>query len=104
MAKSKSSKSSTEIQVIPKGPDAEKHIITSDVKIIETDQYLDVKYSVGMHRFDLMYDKNKDLAMVIKNGVAADLKKLSIQETDCYHEALEMAITYHHDRDGCPTH
>lgn len=69
-----------------------------DLKMDEDVKSIFWYYRIGDHKFTLIYDKEKDLCDVIKNGKHAELKKLTDLETERYKEVLDIAIAYHHDR------
>lgn len=69
-----------------------------DLKMDEDIKSIFWHYKVDKDKFILVYDKDKDLCDVIKNGKHADLKKLTTTETERYREVLDIAIAYHHDR------
>lgn len=69
-----------------------------DLKMDEDIKSIFWYYKVEQNKFTLIYDKEKDLCDVLKNGKHAELKKLSQIETERYREVLEIAIAYHHDR------
>lgn len=69
-----------------------------DLKMDEDIKSIFWHYKVDKDKFILVYDKDKDLCDVIKNGKHADLKKLTTSETERYKEVLDIAIAYHHDR------
>lgn len=69
-----------------------------EVKLKEDDDYLYLFYRDTETDYCLIYDKNKDLCEVLKNGKMAQLKAFTDQETERYKEVLDIAITYHHDR------
>lgn len=59
-------------------------------------------YKEADDKFCLVYDKEKDLCSILKNGKLAVLKELTPVETERYKEVLDIAINYHHDRDNEP--
>lgn len=69
-----------------------------DLKMDEDVKSVFWYYVIGKNKFTLIYDKEKDLCDVIKDGKHAELKKLSGLETERYKEVLDIAIAYHHDR------
>lgn len=69
-----------------------------DLKMDEDIKSIFWHYKIEKDKFILIYDKEKDLCDVIKNGKHADLKKLTKSETERYREVLDIAIAYHHDR------
>lgn len=74
--------------------------IAEDLKLVETTEILVFKYKHSPDLFELIYYKDRDKCMVMKNGKPAELNKLNGSETMKYKEVLEIAINYHHDRDG----
>ena len=69
-----------------------------EIRFREDDTNIYFEYKISPDNYCLIYSKEKDVCMVIKNGKAADLKKLSEDETLRYKEVLDIAICYHHDR------
>lgn len=65
----------------------------------ETDDNLFFEYRVSEIPFTLIYSKEKDICMILKEGRACELKKLTETETERYKEVLDIAICYHHDRE-----
>lgn len=64
----------------------------------EDDDNIYLSYKHLQDNFCLIYAKEKDICMVVKNGQAADIKALTENETKRYKEVLDIAICYHHDR------
>lgn len=73
--------------------------IDEGLKLTETPEILVLKYKHNPDMFELIYYKEKDKCMVMKNGKPAELAKLNDSEVFKYKEVLEIAINYHHDRD-----
>lgn len=71
-----------------------------EFKILDDEKTLVVKYSHAGDLFDLVYDKNKDKVLLMKNGKPVNYKLLRDDETERYKEFLDVAICYNHDRDG----
>lgn len=71
-----------------------------DFKIIEDTDQLVIKYLHAADRFDLVYDKSKDKVLLIKNGKPANDNVLRQDEKDKFKEILDIAICFHHDREG----
>ena len=71
-----------------------------DLKMDEDIKSIFWYYRIGHDKFTLIYDKDKDLCDILKNGKHAELKKLSQLETERYREVLDIAICFHHDRDN----
>lgn len=69
-----------------------------DLVLKEDDEYLYFSYKMSKIDYCLIYNKEKDICMVVKDGRAADLKSMSSAETERYKEVLDIAICYHHDR------
>lgn len=77
---------------------------SDEFKILEDEGTIVLKYTHAQDFFDLVYDKNKDKVILMKNGKLANSKDLREDETDRFKEILDVAICYHHDRDGEYTH
>lgn len=75
-----------------------------DFKMTEDPKYLIFDYKHGIDNFRMVYYKHRDLAAIMKNGTKADLKKLNESERKRYKSLLEIAICYHHDKEGSETH
>lgn len=69
-------------------------------KIIENETAIVLKYTHADDFFDLVYDKNKDKVILMKNGKLTDHQTLRDDESSRFKEFLDVAICYHHDRDG----
>lgn len=72
--------------------------------LYEYTDIITVTYKMNKCSWSLIYDKNKDICMLLKNKKPAIINELSFNESEAYKEALDIAITYHHDRDGETTH
>ena len=75
-----------------------------DFHLTETDSILNACYKVERAKFDLIYHKEKDLVIVLKNGSHCGLEAMTPREVDSYKEALEICVCYHHNREDEPLH
>lgn len=71
--------------------------LKDDFKEDEKNMYF--TYFVRDHSFTLIYNKDKDHCILLKNGKAADLKLLSEEETLTYKDVLQDLCRYHHDNE-----
>lgn len=83
---------------------SESSTAKDEFKILEDETTIVLKYIHAQDFFDLVYDKNKDKVLLMKNGKPANSKLLRDDETQRFKEFLDVAICYHHDRDGEYTH
>lgn len=65
----------------------------------EDDENMYFQYNFTADQFTLIYNKDKDICLILKNGTKADIKKLRHEEVERYKDVLCMAINYHHDRE-----
>lgn len=70
-----------------------------DFKMIESNEQVIIKYKHARDSFDLVYDKNKDKVLLIKNGKPANDNGLRQDEKDKFIQMLDIVITFHHDRE-----
>ena len=70
-----------------------------DFKLLESPDQVIIKYKHAKDFFDLVYDKNKDKVLLIKNGKPANDNILRQDERDKFKEVLDIAICFHHDRE-----
>ncbi len=66
----------------------------------EDEENLYFGYKFGEDQMTLIYNKAKDIALLLKNQKFTDINKLKPEETERYKEVLDMVICYHHDRAG----
>lgn len=71
-----------------------------DIKLYEDDNHVYCDYSLGKDKFSLIYEKEKDICLLVKNKKPANLNLLIDDEVKRYKEVLDIIICYHHDRDG----
>ena len=70
----------------------------------EDENYLYFDYLIDPNEWALVYSKNKDICVIIKNGKPVDLKTLTEVEVSAYKEVLDCAIVYHHEKDDALEH
>lgn len=70
----------------------------------EDDDYLYFDYILDMDNWALIYNKNKDICILVKNSKPVDLKTLSQEEIGAYMEVLDCAIIYHHEKGDALEH
>lgn len=70
----------------------------------ENDLIINLRYRLGNHDFDMIYHKEKDKVMLLKDGTPAGLDRLSKIEVESYKEALEICICYHHNKEDEQLH
>lgn len=70
----------------------------------EDQSYLYLVYKVGPNNMTLIYDKDKDVILLLNNGQVQEVSSLKENETERYREILDIAICYHHDRDNETLH
>lgn len=68
------------------------------LELLEDEHIIVLRWKSDTDEFDLIYKKEKDLVLVMKNEKMAKLDALSDLETGRYKEALTIAINYHHER------
>lgn len=79
---------------------SKKNTETYQLKLHEDQNHLFLDYQHLNDKFSMIYSKEKDLVLILKNKRPVDLNKLSKSETERYKDVLDIAITYHHNRDG----
>lgn len=80
------------------------HLDLKGMEFHEDDDVITLKYQALDHRFDMIYHKEKDKVLVLKDKKPANLDQMTPYEVDCYKEALEICICYHHNRADEPLH
>lgn len=76
--------------------------LLSDLVLEDHPSSINLKYSTGDHRYDMLYNKDKDLVTLFRDGQLA--QNMDEFEKIAYKEALDICIRYHHNRDGEPIH
>ena len=71
---------------------------------LENEDVLVFKYSIENARFDMIYHKDKDKVMVLRNELPMRLEELSAKELEAYKQALDICICYHHDKENEALH
>lgn len=72
------------------------------IELIEHELILNLKYKVGKNVFDMIYHKEKDKVMLMRDG--EPVSKMSALEELSYKEALDICISYHHNRENEQLH
>lgn len=75
-----------------------------EVEVSEDEKNLNFHYKYMGFRWCLIYDKNKDKCLLLKNGKPANVPKLSNHETEMYKEILSFAIEFHHEKGDAELH
>lgn len=74
------------------------------IKVKEDDNNLFFSYDLMGDEWVLIYNKDKDSCLLLKNSKPAPSKKLTLKETDTYLEVLDFAISYHHEKGDAESH
>jgi hypothetical protein len=75
-----------------------------DVELIEHPLIINLKYRLKDHVFDMLYHKDKDKVFLLKNGEPCQESDLSNDEVLHFKEALEICISYHHNKENESLH
>jgi len=74
------------------------------VKTKEDSTYLYFDYDYKGYGWSLIYNKDKDSCLLLRNGKPAILKDLTSDEEGAYKDVLDFAIEYHHEKGDAELH